>query len=67
MQVSLYNVKKNGKLDYLSIGEDMLPTVFMVRDTAACPLGLHAPIPGPSWILLTRTYKVLTLTLPHSC
>lgn len=31
MQVSLYNVKANGKRDYLSIGEDMLPTVFMVR------------------------------------
>ena len=31
VQVSLYNVKANGKRDYLSIGEDMLPTVFMVR------------------------------------
>lgn len=34
LQVSLYNVKANGKRDYLSIGEDMLPTVFMVRRTA---------------------------------
>lgn len=30
LQVSLYNVKSNGKRDYLSIGEDMLTTVFMV-------------------------------------
>jgi len=46
-QVSLYNVKKNGKLDFLSIGEDMLPTVFMVRFTAACPLGSMCPSPSP--------------------
>ena len=32
-QVSLFNVKKNGKYDYLSIGEDMLPTVYMVTLT----------------------------------
>ena len=31
LRTELYNVKSNGKRDYLSIGEDELPTVFMVR------------------------------------
>jgi hypothetical protein len=31
MTVSLYNVKANGKRDFLSVGEDELPTVYMVR------------------------------------
>ena len=35
-QVSLFNIKKNGKHDYLSVGEDMLPTVYMVNASASC-------------------------------
>ncbi len=31
LRTELYNVKPNGKRDYLSIGEDALPTVYMVR------------------------------------
>ena len=31
LRTELYNVKTNGKRDYLSIGEDALPTVYMVR------------------------------------
>ena len=30
LRTELYNVKSNGKRDYLSIGEDALPTVYMV-------------------------------------
>lgn len=30
LRTELYNVKSNGKRDYLSIGEDELPTVYMV-------------------------------------
>ncbi|KAK9809725.1 hypothetical protein WJX73_010815 [Symbiochloris irregularis] len=30
IRVSLYNVRSNGKKDYLSVGEDVLPLVFMV-------------------------------------
>lgn len=30
IRVSLYNVRSNGKKDYLAVGEDMLPLVFMV-------------------------------------
>jgi len=31
LRVSLYNVRANGRRDYLAVGEDMLPTVYMVR------------------------------------
>ena len=31
LRVALYNVKASGRKDYLAIGEDMLPTVYMVR------------------------------------
>ena len=37
VQVSLFNVKKNGKHDYLSVGEDMLPTVYMVLPPPHAP------------------------------
>ena len=30
IRVALYNVKANGYKDFLSVGEDMLPVVFMV-------------------------------------
>ena len=30
IRVALYNVKANGYKDFLSVGEDMLPIVFMV-------------------------------------
>jgi hypothetical protein len=30
LRTELYNVKTNGKRDYLSIGEDALPTVYMI-------------------------------------
>ncbi len=30
IRVALYNVRGNGIKDFLSVGEDMLPTVFMV-------------------------------------
>ena len=44
MQVSLFNVKKNGKYDYLSIGEDMLPTVYMVTRFPSCPVAVHTAL-----------------------
>ena len=31
LRVALYNVKASGRKDYLAVGEDMLPTVYMVR------------------------------------
>ena len=34
IRVALYNVRGNGTKDYLSVGEDMLPVVYMVR----CPV-----------------------------
>lgn len=30
IRVSLYNVRANGREDFLSVGEDVLPLVFMV-------------------------------------
>ena len=33
MRVSLFNVRPNGRKDYLSVGEDVLPLVFMVRSS----------------------------------
>lgn len=36
LRTELYNVKPNGKHDYLSIGEDALPTVYMVRLNICC-------------------------------
>ena len=36
VRVSLYNVKA-GKSDYLSVGEDNLPTLYMVRHTCMLP------------------------------
>jgi hypothetical protein len=56
LRTELYNVKTNGKRDYLSIGEDALPTVYMVR-LHFCTLDLlagccriapqHTPFPLP--------------------
>lgn len=31
LRVSLYNVGKSGNKDYLSVGEDVLPSLYMVR------------------------------------
>lgn len=31
LRTELYNVKPNGKRDYLSVGENALPLVYMVR------------------------------------
>ena len=31
IRTSLYNVRRGGVRDYLSVGEDMLPVVYMVR------------------------------------
>lgn len=43
LRTELYNVKSNGKRDYLSIGEDELPTVFMVC-AGSIPPRLPTPI-----------------------
>lgn len=42
LRVSLYNVRANGRRDYLAVGEDMLPTVYMVRSRGALSVGLVA-------------------------
>lgn len=40
LQTELYNVKKNGKRDYLSVGEDDLPTVYMIMFVAFVVTGI---------------------------
>ena len=35
IRVSLYNVRSNENKDYLPVGEDMLPTLYMVMPAAA--------------------------------
>jgi len=44
LRVSLYNVRANGRRDYLAVGEDMLPTVYMVR--CRCGAGSAAALSG---------------------
>ena len=43
LRVALYNVKAGGRKDYLAIGEDMLPTVYMVRRAVAGQLTCRVP------------------------
>ena len=40
LSVSLYNIH-NGQKDYLSIGEDMIPSVYLVRHAHVEPAHLH--------------------------
>ena len=42
IRVSLYNVRSNANKDYLPVGEDMLPTLYMVMPAAGAPSS-HAP------------------------
>lgn len=35
VRVEMYNMH-NGQQDYLSIGEDMIPAVYLVRSTSSC-------------------------------
>lgn len=44
LRVALYNVKASGRKDYLAVGEDMLPTVYMVRSAAlrSCHVMCHS-------------------------
>ncbi len=42
IRVALYNVKANGYKDFLSVGEDMLPIVFMVRHCLSRTHCIHA-------------------------
>ena len=44
IRVALYNVRPGGVRDYLSVGEDMLPVVYMVR--ARNPTGSARYRPG---------------------
>ena len=38
IRVSLYNVRGNGKKDFLAVGDDMLPLLYMVRPAVKLPL-----------------------------
>lgn len=52
LRVSLYNVRANGRRDYLAVGEDMLPTVYMVRSRGSLSVALVA---RRSWWRLYET------------
>jgi hypothetical protein len=49
IRVALYNVRGNGVKDFLSVGEDMLPAVYMVR------LSVRLLIPEECSFLISQT------------
>ena len=64
LRVSLYNVKASGRKDYLAVGEDMLPTVYMVR---AALLAASAPCATARMFMATGHAKGFAFRKAGKC